>query len=163
VKGCGSQGILIRRAVELLAQELLGSYVTDSSHGDVGVSEVADVINSASDAEVGQKHPAPVAIGCGHEDVLRLDVTMEQTALMTEVERICHRCHDFRNILFWHAARVVFSNQSTCVSAIHVVHRDPEPAVELTAIENAHDVWVPQCRCQFALARESRPKLLVAG
>ena len=76
---------MIRRAVELLAQELLGSYVTDSSHGDVGVSEVADVINSASDAEVGQKHPAPVAIRCGHEDVLRLDVTMEQTAIMTTV------------------------------------------------------------------------------
>src|ERR1700754_1387081 len=118
MKGRGSQRILIRPAVKRLAQELLGSHVTDSSHGDAVVSEVADVINSASDAEVGQKHPAPVAIRCGHEDVLRLDVTMEQTALMTEVERIRHRCHDFRDILFWHAGRVALSNQSTCVSAI---------------------------------------------
>jgi hypothetical protein len=53
VKGRGSQRILIRSAVERLAQELLGGHVTDSSHGDVGVSEVADVIDSASDAEVG--------------------------------------------------------------------------------------------------------------
>jgi hypothetical protein len=45
-----------------------------------------------------------MAIRCGHEDVLRLDVTMEQTALMTEVERIGHRCHDFRDVLVWHAA-----------------------------------------------------------
>ena len=86
---------------------------------------------------------------------------MEQTAFMTEVERIGHRCHDLRDVLFRHAARVALSNQSTCVSAIHVVHRDPEPAVELTAIENADDMWVPQRRGQFGLANESRPKLLV--
>ena len=54
VKGRGGQRILIRSAVKRLAQELLGGHVTDGSHGDVVVSEVADVINSASDAEVGQ-------------------------------------------------------------------------------------------------------------
>ena len=161
MKGRGSQRILIRSAVKRPAQQLLGGDVTDGSHGDVVVSEVADVIDSASDAEVGQQHPAPVAIGRGHEDVLRLDVTMEQTAIMTEVERIGHRCHDLRDVLFRHAARVALPNQSTCVSAVHVVHRDPEPAVELTTIENADDMGVPQRRCQFGLANESRPKLLV--
>jgi len=65
--------------------------------------EVADVIDSASNAEVGQQHPAPTAIRCGHEDVLRLDVTMKQKALMAEVERIGHRCHDFRDVMFWHS------------------------------------------------------------
>ncbi len=68
---------------------------------------------------------------------------MEQTTLMTEVERISHRCHDFKDVLFRHAARIALSNQSTCVSAVHVVHRDPEPTVELTAIEDTDDVWVP--------------------
>jgi hypothetical protein len=38
--------------------------------------------------------------------------------------------------LFWHAAWVALPNQSTCVRAVHIVHRDPEPAVELTTIEN---------------------------
>ena len=102
-----------------------------------------------------------MAVRRGDEDVLRLDVTMEQPALMTEVERIGHRCDDFADVLFRHAARVALSNQSTRVGAVHVVHRDPEPAVELTAIENADDVWVPQRRRQFSLANESRPKLLV--
>jgi hypothetical protein len=88
---------------------------------------------------------------------------MEQTAIMTEVERISHRCHDFRDVLFWHAVRVALPNQSTCVSAVHIVHRDPEPAVELTTIENADDMWVPQRRCQFGFANESRTKLLVGG
>ncbi len=88
---------------------------------------------------------------------------MEQTAIMTEVERLSHRCHDFRDVLFWHAVRVALPNQSTCVSAVYVVHRDPEPAVELTTIENADDMWVPQRRCQFGFAIESRPKLLVGG
>lgn len=80
---------------------------------------------------------------------------------MTEIERIRHRCDDFRDILFWHTARETLANQSTCVSAIHVVHRDPEPAVELTAIENSDDMRVPQRRRQFGLANESRSKLLV--
>ena len=102
-----------------------------------------------------------MALRCGHEDVLGLDVTMEQTALMTEVERIGHRCHDFRDVLFWHAAWVGLSDQSTCVSAVHVVHRDPELALELTTIENADDMWVPERRGQFGLANESRAKLPV--
>ena len=86
---------------------------------------------------------------------------MEQTAIMTEVERISHSCHDFPDVFFWHAARVALPNQLTCVGAVHVVHRDPEPAVELTTIENADDMWVPQRRCQFGFAIESRPKLVV--
>ncbi|OMC46024.1 hypothetical protein A5745_13630 [Mycobacterium sp. IS-2888] len=103
-----------------------------------------------------------MAVDRGHEDVLRLDVAMEQTMIMTEVERISDSCHDFPDVFFWHAARVPLPNQSTCVGAVHVVHRDPEPAVELTTIENADDMWVPQRRSQFGLAIESRAKLLVA-
>ena len=86
---------------------------------------------------------------------------MEQTAFMTEVERIGHRCHDFRDVLFRHATWVAVSNQSTCVSAVHVVHRDPELAVVLATIENADDMWMPERSGQFGLANESRPKLLV--
>ena len=127
VKGRGSQRILIRAAVERLAQELLGGHVVDRSHRDVVVGEVADVVDPASDAEVGRRHPPPMAIGRGHEDVLRLDVAMEQTTLMTEVERIGHRRHDLHDVLFRHAAAVVLSNQSARVSAVDVVHRDPEP------------------------------------
>ena len=163
MKRRGSQRILIRSAVKRPVHQLLGGNVTDGSHGDVGVSEVADVIDSASDAEIGQQHPAPVVIGRGDEDVLRLDVTMEQTAIMGEVERISHRCHDLRDVLFRHAVRVTLPNQSTCVSAVHVGHRDPEPAVEFTTIENADDMGVPQRRCQFALANEPRPKFVVGG
>ena len=102
-----------------------------------------------------------MAIGRGHQDVLRLDVTMEQTVLMTEVERISHRCHDFPDVLIRDAARLALPNQSTRVSAVHVVHRDPEPAVELTTIEDADDVRMPQRGCQFGFADESRPELLV--
>ena len=54
VKGRGSQRILIRSAVKLLTQQLLGGHVADRSQGHVFVSEIADVINSASDAEVSQ-------------------------------------------------------------------------------------------------------------
>ncbi len=106
VKSCGSQRILIRPAVERLAAELLGGHIADGSHRDVVVGEVADVIDPASDAEVGQEHPSPPPIGGGHEDVLGLDVTMEQPLLMRGVERIGHRRHDLRDIVFGHAARI---------------------------------------------------------
>ena len=86
---------------------------------------------------------------------------MEQTTLMTEVQRISHRCHDFTDVLFRHAERIALSNQSTCVSTVYVFHRDPEPTVGLTAIENPNDMGVPERRGQFGLANESRPKLLV--
>jgi hypothetical protein len=161
VKGRGGQRILIRPPVERLVQKLLGSDVTDGSDGDVVVGEVADVIDSASDAEVGEEHPAPVAVGRGHEDVLGLDVAMEQTAIMAEVEGIGDRRHDFRHIFLGHAAAVPLANQPTCVGAIDVVHRDPEPAVELATIENANNMGMPQGRGQFGLAGESRPELVV--
>ncbi len=86
---------------------------------------------------------------------------MEQTPLMAEVERISHRCHDFTDVLFGHTSRVALPNQSTRVSAVDIVHRDPEPTVELTTIENTDDMWVPEGRGQFGLANESRPKLVV--
>jgi hypothetical protein len=66
-----------------------------------------------------------VAIGGGDEDVLGFDVTMEQLALMTEVERIGHRRHDLPDVLLRHAVGVSLSNQSSCVGAVHIVHRDP--------------------------------------
>ena len=121
MKSRGSQRVLIRPTVERPAEELLGGHVVDGPHCDVGVGEVAGVVDSAGDPEVGQQHPSPVAIGCGDEDVLGFDVTMEQTALMTEVERIGHRCHDFADVLFRHSAGSL-PNQSACVDAVHVVH-----------------------------------------
>ena len=54
---------------------------------------------------------------------------MEQTTLMTEVQRISHRCHDVTDVLLRHAERIALSNQSTCVSTLYVFHRDPEPTV----------------------------------
>ena len=80
---------------------------------------------------------------------------------MTEVERIGHRRHDFQDVLFRHAIWVAVSDQSTCVSAVHVVHRDPQLAVVLTTIENADDMWMPERSGQFGLANESRPELSV--
>ena len=101
--------------------------------------------------------------GGGDEVVLSFDDTMEETAIVGEIERISHRCDDFRDVLFRHAVRVALPDQSTRVSAVHVGHRDPEPAVEFTTIENADDMGVPQRRCQFAFANEPRPKFLVGG
>src|SRR5689334_7949029 len=88
---------------------------------------------------------------------------MEQATLMTEIQRIGHRRHDLGDVWFWHALRVALANQPTCVCAVDVVHRDPQPPVEFATIENAHDMRVPQRRCQLSLAGEPRPELLVGG
>jgi hypothetical protein len=52
VKGRGSQGVLIRPTVKRPAQQLFGGHVIDGPQCDVGVGEVAGVIDSASDPEV---------------------------------------------------------------------------------------------------------------
>jgi hypothetical protein len=63
-----------------------------------------------------------MAVRRGHEDVFGLDIPMEQTALVPEVERIGDRGHDFGDVMFWHAAGIVLANQLTCVGAVDVVH-----------------------------------------
>ena len=161
VKSRGSQRILIRSAIERLAAELLGGHIADGSYRDVVIGEIGDVVDPAGDAEVGQEHSSPTPIGSGHKYVLGLDVTMEQTVLMGEVERIGHRCHDFGDILFGHSARVGLFDQPACVDAIHVVHRDPQPALVLTTIENADDMWVSERRGRFGLSNEPRAELRV--
>ena len=53
MKGRRGQRVLIHSAVKRLAQELLGGHVADGPHGNAGLGEVADVVDSASERILG--------------------------------------------------------------------------------------------------------------
>jgi hypothetical protein len=60
-----------------------------------------------------------------------------------------------------HSKGVALLDQVAGVGAVHVVHRYPEPAVELATVVHPDDVGMPQRRGELGLARESGAELVV--
>src|ERR1700757_122357 len=47
------------------------------------------------------------------------------------------------------------------VAAVDVIHRDPELALELAAVVDPDDVWMPHLRGELSLAVEAQPVVVV--
>ena len=51
---------------------------------------------------------------------------------------------DFEHLVHRHARRITLLDQPVGVGAIDIIHRNPQLAVEFTAIMNADDIRMPQ-------------------
>ncbi|MDT5085248.1 MAG: hypothetical protein QOH54_2536 [Mycobacterium sp.] len=71
----------------------------------------------------------------------------QHSVFMREVKRIRYRDDDFDDEPFGHARWIAFPDEAGGIGAVHVVHRDPDLSVELAAIVDPHDVWMPQRCC----------------
>ena len=99
----------------------------------------------------------------GDKDVRRLDVTVQQLALMGVVQCLADRGDDPDHLVRRHAVRVLLLQQARRIGALDVVHRDPQLALELAAVVDADDVRVPQRRGDVGLAVEPLAVLRVVG
>jgi hypothetical protein len=70
------------------------------------------------------------------------------------VEGVRDRGHYLDHRVWRHAIGIAIAQQLGRVGAIDVVHRKPQPALELAPVVQADDVRVPQCCCQVGLPVE---------
>jgi len=139
------QRILIGTPVDVGAHQLFGRRVCHRPDGVVGGRQSADVAHLPGNAEIAQQDSALRTPAIGEQDV-------------------------GRHLVEWHAVRVAVLEHLRGVGAVDVVHRDPQPAFELTAIVQAHDVGMPQRRgelgfpvepdTEFGAGRDGLPKYL---
>ncbi|KLO30877.1 hypothetical protein ABW16_03970 [Mycolicibacter heraklionensis] len=88
---------------------------------------------------------------------------MQQTALVRVVQRVGDRRDDGCHLGYRHASWVLSTHQLARVAPVDVVHGDPQPAVELSAIVNADDVRVPKACGKIGFANKPIPKLVIAS
>lgn len=141
---------------------LLGSYIRDGTDGHVGLREAIRVVGFSGDTEIGEQYASPgTSRRDGDQDVRRFDVAVQQVAFMRDVERFGDCRDDLHHIPQGHP-RWVLLDQVLGVGALDVVHRDPQPAVELAPVVHADDVRMPQRCGQLRLAVEPGAELLIA-
>ena len=162
VKCSSSQGVLVSAPVDGLAHQLLGRGVANRSQRHIGGRKAADAFEFASNPEVGQQDSSPVQVGGSNQDVGRFDVTVQQTALMGEVQGVGDRVDDVDDLGHSNPAGAA-AQQSGCVGAVDKVHRDPQVTVELTTIMHAHNVGMPQTRGDVSLAAKPIGKVAVTS
>nr|CRL52805.1 hypothetical protein CPGR_00080 [Mycolicibacterium fortuitum subsp. fortuitum DSM 46621 = ATCC 6841 = JCM 6387] len=159
--GGRGQGVLIGPPVERLTHQLLRCGVGHRADGDVGRGEPVDLIGATCDAEVGQHDAALGTLFAGEQDVGRLDVAVQQLALVRVVQCVADSGDDLDDVLGGHALGVLIVQQLGGVVPVDVVHRDPQPALEFAAVVHADDVRVPQRGCHVCLADEPLPEFVV--
>jgi hypothetical protein len=163
MEGRARQGVLIGAAIHSLTSQLLGRGVGDRSDSHVGRGETIRVAGSPGDTEIGQNDPSRAGARCGHENVGRLDVAMQQMALVGVVERVGNRRHDFERFVRGHAERVPVPHQPSGVRALDVIHRDPELAVVLSSIMDGDDMRMPEGSGEVGFASETSPVVRIGA
>ncbi|KIU17134.1 hypothetical protein TL10_10190 [Mycolicibacterium llatzerense] len=86
---------------------------------------------------------------------------MQQVPLMGVVEGICDRRHDVHHLFWWHPVGIAFSQQLRRVSAVDVIHRNPQLTVLFTSIVDGDDMRMPQGRGDVSLAGEALPVFVI--
>ncbi|KUI17398.1 hypothetical protein AU191_08805 [Mycolicibacterium acapulense] len=81
---------------------------------------------------------------------------MEKSLLVRVVQRAGNRCDDFRDLVCGHTGRVALGEKPTGIDTVDIVHRNPELTIALTSIMDAHDVGMPEGRCEVGLTVEPR-------
>ena len=152
---------MVSSAVHLRAGELLWRGVGHRPDRHVRSCQSADLVESASYAEISQQNSLFAGLLPGEQDVGGLDVAVQQSFVVRVVQRPGHCGNDFERVLERHAPRIPVPNQLCGVGAVHVVHRNPQLAVELSAIVNGDDVWMPQSGGDVSLAVEPISEVLI--
>ena len=138
----------VAAGVELVAEDLLRATCSRRADAGAGLGEVAEAL-VARDAEVHQLHAALAR----HHDVGRLDVAVDDAAVVHVVERARDLHRDDGGDVDGQAAALL--EQVVEVDALHVLHDDEQRAALLVEVVDVDDVLVLQRRQAPRLALEA--------
>ena len=139
-----SKRVLVGAAVECQTHQLLGGGIGNRADRHVGLRQCGGIVDPSCDAEIGQHRTPATGIQLGQQDVGRLDVAVQQLALMGVVERVGDRGDDLHDFVGRHALAILLLQQAGSVGALDVGHRYPQLALVLAAVVNGDDVRVRQ-------------------
>ena len=138
-------------AVDVVAPQLLGRHVVERSDPLAGRGEAALRGASLGKAEVGEVDVLPAPAG-GHEHVRRLDVAVDEAALVCRVECGGHlRDHTGGPQRFEPA---LGGDERAQVRAVDVAHGDVEDALRLPGREDRDHIGVVEGRRETRLTHE---------
>src|SRR6185503_15114007 len=101
------------------------------------------------DAEVGDFHATRFV----QQQIFGLDITVEDAALVGELQRLANRRRDCQGLL----RREPASTQGlTQVDAVHKFHQEIEKTARLSEVMYRDNVWMVQCRQRLRFADEPR-------
>ncbi len=112
-------------------------------------------VDQLSQAEVGDLHP-PLTI---EQDILRLDVAMDDSLLVRELQRVAELRHDRHRLL---RRQMPDLEHPAEVRAVHVLHEEVVPPLHLPEIINRDDVGMVQPSQRPRLADEPLLKARIA-
>lgn len=151
--GGGRQRILVGAPVGLGAGELFGRHKS---------GRVARRAVGSGYAEAFQQDPGLALPRIRHHDVGGFDVAVDEPALMGIVEGgVGNRSHDLEYLADRQDRGKPIAHQLPDIDALDVVHRDPQPAVQLTVGANLHDVRVIEPGRDRAVALESPAECVI--
>ena len=131
---------------------LLGSHVIDGAHDLAGSRQRIPLGIEA--AECRQPHVEDLDGATRvHEEIARLDVTMDDSLLVRERQPTRRLNHPLDGVL--HRLRARFPHDFGEIPAAHVLHDEVVQAGDLPRIESRDDVGVIESRCRLHLARET--------
>src|SRR3954452_14478621 len=80
---------------------------------------------------------------------------------MRIVQRLRDGGHDVGDLGLGHPVWIALPQQARRVGAVHIIHRDPQLAIEVATIVHADDMWMPQRGRDVGFAVEPLPILAV--
>ena len=163
MKSGAAQCVLVGSPVDVFTQELFGRGVGRRSHHHVGSGQTADVAGLSGNAEVGQHNSSSLGVGFGQQDVGRLDVAVQQSALMCIVQRVGDGADDLESQRLRHSGGIPAAQQFGGVGSLDVIHRQPQLSLEFAAVVNTDDVGMPQLRGDVCFPAQPLPVLVVRG
>ncbi|BDH59432.1 hypothetical protein MTP03_43710 [Tsukamurella sp. PLM1] len=157
-----AQGVQVGAVVEDLVVERLGRHVRHGPDGDARRRHADRLARGLGDAEVGELDLRRTVGVEGHEDVGGLDVAVRDVGVpVGVVQARAGTVGDADGEVERH--RAPLGEHARRVRPGHVLHGDPQPAVELAAVVQVDDVAVVELREHVGLALEPRLVLRVAA
>ena len=91
----------------------------------------------------------------------RLDVAVQQSALMCIVQRVGDGADDLESQRLRHSGGIPAAQQFGGVGSLDVIHRQPQLSLEFAAVVNTDDVGMPQLRGDVCFPAQPLPVLVV--
>src|ERR1700761_5339411 len=80
---------------------------------------------------------------------------------MSVIEGVSDGADDLERLVFRNPRWIPAAQQLGGVGSLDIVHRKPQLALDLAAVVDADNMWMPQLRGEVRFAAESLPVLLV--